>query len=240
MSLTYQPFANAPEVKKIEDDLQMNVGDDERIMSAAAGTTLLLTGFTRGGLGRWLMFGIGAALIYRAWSGRCPWYAYEGIDKRHGSSSHGHTGAKIEQALEINCPADTLYRHWRKLAELPKVMRHVESVEELPNNHSHWKVKTRTGISLEWDAEIINDEAGKMIAWKSLPGATVRNAGSVWFEPAPSGATRVKVAMEFEPPAGKAGVTLANLLGGSPDAELREDLRRFKDFAEAELCGQTS
>jgi hypothetical protein len=34
MPLTYQPFANAPEVRKIDKDLRMNVADDERIISA--------------------------------------------------------------------------------------------------------------------------------------------------------------------------------------------------------------
>jgi uncharacterized membrane protein len=242
MSLTYQPFADAPDVQKIEDDLKMNVGDDERIMSAAAGATLAVSGLAlaRGGLGRWMMLGLGAALIYRAWSGRCALYEYQGIDKRHGSRARGHSGTKVEQAVEIDCPADALYRYWRKLSELPKVMRHVESVAELPNNRSHWKVRTRTGVPLEWDAVFINDEAGRMIAWQSVPGSTIRNAGSVWFEQASSGATRVKVAMEFDPPAGKLGVTLAHLLGGSPEAELREDLLRFKEFAERELRGQSS
>ena len=237
MPLTYQPFANAPEVRKIDKDLRMNVADDERIISAAAGGGLILAGLARGGVGRLLLLGAGGALLCRAWTGRCPWYDYQRIDKRHGSRGiRGRRGTKIEQSVEVKCPPDVLYRQWRNLSELPKIMRHVESVEERSNNKSHWKVKTRTGAPLEWDAEIINDEEGRMIAWQTLPGAIVRNAGSVWFELAASGATRVKVALEFDPPAGPVGITLANLLGRSPEAELTADLERFKEFAESNFA----
>lgn len=237
MSLTYQPFANAPEVQKIDADLRMNVADDERIISAAAGGGLILAALMRGGLGRLLLLGAGAALLRRAWTGHCPWYDYQRIDKRHGSRGvRGHRGTRIEQSVEVNCPPEVLYRQWRNLSDLAKILPHVESVEERANNTSHWKVKTRTGASLEWDAEIINDEEGRMIAWQTLPGAVVRSAGSVWFEPAASGVTRVKVALEFDPPVGRVGDTLAHLLGGSPEAELKADLERFKAFAESNLA----
>lgn len=88
---------------------------------------------------------------------------------------------------------------------------------------------------MEWDAEIINEEEDRFIAWQSLPGATVSNAGSVWFEPTSGAGTRVKVAFEFDPPAGAVGVAVAELFENSPEADLAEDLERFKGFAESEL-----
>jgi uncharacterized membrane protein len=74
-----------------------------------------------------------------------------------------------------------------------------------------------------------------MIAWQTLPGASVRNAGSIGFEDGPSNATRVKVAFEYFPPAGIPGAAVAALLGASPEATLVTNLVRFKDFAEREL-----
>ena len=97
---------------------------------------------------------------------------------------------------------------------------------------SHWKIVGPGGWIWEWDAEIINEEEGRLIAWQSLPGAAVSNAGSVWFEPTSGGATRVKVAFEFDPPAGALGVAVAEMFGSSPEAELAEDLQHFKKFAE--------
>lgn len=137
--------------------------------------------------------------------------------------------------MEIDCPASSLYHFWRGLEGLTRVMRQVKSVESRGGKRSHWKVAGPAGQTFEWDAEIINEEEGRLIAWKSLPGASVSNAGSVWFEPVNGGATRVKVALEFDPPAGAVGVALSHLLGSSPESELSEDLKRFKEFAEREL-----
>lgn len=114
-------------------------------------------------------------------------------------------------------------------------MRHVKSVEQLGGNRSHWIVAGPAGPTVEWDAEIINEEKGRFIAWQSLPGATVGSAGSVWFEPAAGGGARVKVAFEYDPPAGSLGVAVAELFGNSPAADHAEDLHRFKEFAESEL-----
>lgn len=91
------------------------------------------------------------------------------------------------------------------------------------------------GATVKWEAEIINDIPGKLIAWQTLPGASVRSAGSVWFEEGSDNSTRVKVSLEFDPPAGIAGGAVAALLGVSPRANLAEDLSRFKAFAEREL-----
>ena len=114
-------------------------------------------------------------------------------------------------------------------------MRHVKSVEQLGNKRTHWKVSGPAGQSFAWHAEIINEEENRLIAWQSLPGASVSNAGSVWFEPAIGGATRVKVAFEFDPQAGPLGVAVAAFFGSSAEADLAEDLQRFKEFAENEL-----
>jgi uncharacterized membrane protein len=142
----------------------------------------------------------------------------------------------MEESIEVRCSPDVLYRFWRDLEELPRVMRHVESVQQLSDRRSHWKVKAPAGMTVEWDAEIINEMEGRLIAWQSLPGAAVRSAGSVRFEPKDEGITRVKVAFEYDPPAGAFGAMIASLLGHSPRASLTEDLARFKEFAERELA----
>ena len=114
-------------------------------------------------------------------------------------------------------------------------MRHVKSVESRGAKRSHWKVDGPAWQTLEWDAEIINEEQDRFIAWQSLPGASVSNAGSVWFEPTSGNRTRVKVAFEFDPPAGALGAAIGEMLGKSPASDLTEDLQRFKAFAENEL-----
>ena len=128
-------------------------------------------------------------------------------------------------------PAE-VFRHWRKLENLARFMDHVESVQEIDRERSHWVVRGPLGQQLQWDARIVNESQGEMIAWESLPGADVNNAGSVYFEPNGEGGTSLKVILQYYPPAGQVGAAAAYVLGESPDQQLREDLSRFKEIIE--------
>jgi uncharacterized membrane protein len=87
---------------------------------------------------------------------------------------------------------------------------------------------------VEWDAVIHNEIADELIAWRSLPGAEVNNAGSVHFTPTPDGAgTDVRVVLSYEPPAGKLGAAMAKLLGEEPSQQVADDLRRFKQVMDS-------
>src|SRR5262249_56215779 len=89
------------------------------------------------------------------------------------------------------------------------------------------------GMKAEWDAKAYNENPDQMTAWRSLEGADVDNTGSVQFRRAPGGrGTEVRVIMKYDPPAGKAGATIAKLLGEDPEGLIREDLRRFKQLME--------
>jgi uncharacterized membrane protein len=87
-------------------------------------------------------------------------------------------------------------------------------------------------MSVSWDAEIINDEPNRLIAWRSLEGATVDNAGSIRFVPTPDRGTEVRVVLDYIPPAGKLGAGVAWMFGRGASSEIKEDLRRFKALME--------
>jgi uncharacterized membrane protein len=236
MSLTYTPFAREPALNRLNQDLRMNVSDSERLVSGVLGLGLAVAGLTRSGLSRWAFVLAGAALFRRGFTGHCDVYERLDLDRRHGQSGvPGSRGKRVEASVEINCPPEKLFAFWRDLEGLPRVMRHVKSVEQRGPKRSHWKVVGPMGQTVEWDAEIINEREGRLIAWRSLPDSPVSNAGSVWFEPAIGGGTRVKVAFEFDPPAGALGAAVAEIFGNSPEGDLQEDLQRFKEFAEREL-----
>ncbi|RPJ76614.1 MAG: SRPBCC family protein [Acidobacteria bacterium] len=137
------------------------------------------------------------------------------------------------RALTVNRPPAEVYGFWRDLENLPRFMRHLESVRTTEPGRSRWKVKGPAGTSVEWDAEIVEDRPSELIAWRSLPGASVENGGFVRFRPAPGGkATEVKVHLEYHPPGGRLGSAVASLFGEEPEQQLQEDLRRFKQVME--------
>src|SRR6185369_1860616 len=151
----------------------------------------------------------------------------------------------IETSIAIGKSREELYSFWRDFRNLPLFMRNLESVSEIDGGKSHWVAKGIGGTRIEWDAEIYNEKENELIAWRSLENADVVNAGSVRFEEAPTGhGTYVRVAVNYNPPAGKAGAALAQLLGAEPRQLIKEDLRRFKQMMEAgevaTIDGQTS
>jgi uncharacterized membrane protein len=88
-------------------------------------------------------------------------------------------------------------------------------------------------MTIEWEAETVDDEPDRRIAWQSLPDATVPNRGAVEFEPAPGNrGTILRVDLQYDPPGGAAGAAIAKLFGREPSQQIAEDLRRFKQLVE--------
>jgi uncharacterized membrane protein len=153
--------------------------------------------------------------------------------RRGGERLTGSHEAFLEQALIVNKSPQECYAYWRDMANLPRFMRMLHSITIKDERTSHWVLEVPGGAKLEWDSEITVDRPGERIAWHSREGSSMTHAGSVRFEPAPGGrGCIVRVLMHYRPPMGRAGESLAKLMGRDPNAESREDLRRFKQLIE--------
>lgn len=140
---------------------------------------------------------------------------------------------EARSAITINATPDAVYAFWRNFERFPMFMYHLESVRTTGESTSHWVAKAPAGTTVEWDAEITDDEPGARIAWRSSEGASVANEGSVRFVPAPGGrGTEVHAELTYQPPGGALGSLVAKLFGEEPNQQLGDDLRRFKQLLE--------
>jgi len=216
----------------------VNLSEAERWASTISGGALTVFGFKKGGLGGLALALLGGTLIYTGTTGHCEVYNLLRINKapgkgRRASVKHGE-GIKVEKSVTINKSPAELYQFWRNFENLPRVMSHLESVQVLDQNLSHWVAKAPAGTTAEWDAQIINEKENELIAWRSLEGATIQHAGSVQFKRASGGrGTIVKVEINYSAPAGSVGAAIAKLFGKEPSVQIQEDLRRFKRLMEA-------
>lgn len=218
----------------------VNVNQTERWISGLAGGALAIYGLTRRTWGGAVLALVGGTLIARGSTGHCYMYDALGVNTAGAETGNplvsvpaGH-GIKVEKSVTVNRPPEEVYRFWRDFQNLPRFMNHLESVTDLGNGRSHWVAKAPAGKTVEWDAEVYNEKENELIAWRSLEGADVDNAGSVRFEPAPEGrGTIVRVTLKYDPPAGKIGSLVAKLWGEEPSQQIEEDLRRFKQVMEA-------
>jgi uncharacterized membrane protein len=213
-----------------------NVGNLERLASVAGGTGLVAIGLSRRSISGLALAAVGGALVYRGATGHCYLYDFLGINtaQEPGEGTVVKNGIRVRLNTQVEAPAESLYSLWRDFNNLPRFMDHLQAVEVIDPLNSHWVVKGPADMRVEWDAEIINERDGEMISWRSLPGGDVDHAGSVRFVPAGDNRTDVQVELNYLPPAGYAGAALAWVLGDSAEQQIREDLEKFKSFAESQ------
>ena len=158
---------------------------------------------------------------------------YDALQLTRKKRGGGGRDMHVTKAITVNRPTEEVYGFWRDFENFPRFMDHLESVQANGNGRSHWKAKGPAGKTVEWDAEIVEDRPNELIAWRSVPGSEVENAGSVRFLPAPGGrGTEVHVEMDYNPPAGLVGAAVAKLFGAEPAGQMTTDLRQFKQVME--------
>lgn len=202
-----------------------SVSDAERWATLIGGGAMVLFGLKQGSLRGALTALAGGGLLYRGVT------AQTGIQDALGMNQ----SIKVEKTVTIsNKSPEELYQFWRNFENLPHFMKHLKHVSVINNTRSHWIASAPMGGSVEWDAEIINDQENRLIAWASVEGADIDNSGFVRFQRAPEGrGTEVKVVIEYNPPAGVVGDAIAKLFGEEPQQQIGDELRRFKMLMEA-------
>jgi uncharacterized membrane protein len=210
-----------------------NISATEKWVSTIAGAALAVAGYQR----RNKVLGLaGLGLIGRGVSGFCPINKVVGrntasLDTR--AALGGSRGVIVESSVTLYRPVQEIYSYWRQLENLPRFMYHLDEVRDLGGRRSEWTAKGPLGSTVSWQAEIIQDVPPEMISWRTLPDSDVVSAGSVWFKSAGGDhGTEVRVKLQYDPPAGKVGATVAWLFGEDPQQEIDEDLRRFKQLLE--------
>lgn len=229
MEATYTDWNNERAASRMP---AANVGNIERVVMLAAGAALLGYAWRNRSRGLGLT---SAGLIARGATGFCPAYAALGVD--HCDTRHALSGAKgvhVRESITVDAPPEELYNFWRRLEQLPAVMPHLESVEQLDFKLSRWTAKTFGQVPVTWNAEIINEVPFETIGWKTLPGESVQHAGSVVFKRLPgTNSTDVRVHLQYSPPGGKAAAWFAAWLGQDPARLTREGLTALKERFES-------
>ncbi|HSU66106.1 MAG TPA: SRPBCC family protein [Tepidisphaeraceae bacterium] len=217
----------------------INVGQNERLASVAAGGLLALLGLSRRSLPGLLIGGVGGVMIYRGVTGHCHTYQALGFDTAREDQEQDEDeitdrGVSVVQSMLVNRPAEQLYSFWRDFDNLARIMTHVQSVRRIDDRRSHWSVEPAKVMGrYEWDAEITREEPNSLIAWRSLPGGDLQTQGEVRFSKALGDrGTLVHVRIDYIPPVGQVGKWLANVFGKFPRRMIRDDLKRFKALME--------
>ena len=211
-----------------------NLGLAARWASILGGVSIISYGMRKSSTaGKVAALLFGGDLVYGGTTGHSPLLNALGL--RLGGTRLGRSvsipyqqGIRVDTDITIARPPAEVHAFWRNLENLPRFMRHLKSVTNIDGIHSHWVADCMAGQTVEWDAEIVNDQPPTLIGWRSLPGSMVDTAGSVHFKPSGDNSTDVHVELQYLPPAGKLGAAFAKLMGTDPANHVKEDLKRLK------------
>ena len=209
-----------------QDSEGQKASDLERWASIVSGGALVLSGLSQRSLRGIMLAAAGGGLLYQ---GAQQKSTVKQIEKAAGLDQ----AIRVEKTVTINRSASDLYQFWRNLENLPQFMSHLKSVTMQGQMRSHWVANAPLDQSVEWDAEIVQDEPDRLIAWASAENADIENSGFVRFQPAPADrGTEVKVVMEYNPPGGALTAAIAKLFGEEPEQQIGDALSQFKQLME--------
>lgn len=203
--------------------LQDNWSPAWRSLAGVVGAGLTVGGWIRGGLAGIALGAVGGGLFARAAANR-------DMKSILGVGDHCK-GVVVQKTIHIDVSPDEVFRAWT-VEGFPRWMSHVREVSPLGGNRHHWVVDGPAGVAVEWDSEITEMVQDEVIAWRSMPGSHVDNAGRVRFTPE-RGGTRVQVSLCYVPVGGVIGHAVAKALGSDPKSRMDDDLMRFKTMIES-------
>jgi uncharacterized membrane protein len=220
---------------------QPNLHSVERAASGIGGAAAVLIGLDLvSGLGRpadagagekiggALLTAAGLALAVRGFTGRSKFYEAIGYDSSSGEID-------VRESVLIDRPRDEVYARWHRWEDLPGIMKHLQSVEDLGDGLTKWTAKGPADTTYTWVARTRRND-GKRIAWTTVddhPDTQIANHGVVTFEDAPGNrGTMLRVQLAYTPPYAGATAAVAKLFGREPAQEVYRDLKQFKQHME--------
>ncbi len=223
------------------NNLPVNVNWPERMASITVGVRLLSGGIrklTSHPIRNLILTLAGGYLLYRGLTGNCPLYSR--LNRR--GIKNTPSNINIRKMLIVDKPRRSVYAFWRQLKNLPLFMTHLSKIKEIDEKRSHWEIKIPGNVAkIGWDVDIITDEPGHEVAWRSVPDSLVDTTGKVEFSDTPGNdGTIIEVTISYKPPKNNVVSMAAKLLSPVFEKLVKDDVARFKEYAESNMLTHTT
>lgn len=142
-------------------------------------------------------------------------------------------GKRIAGHITIQRSAADIYAAWSGLAGITQFVETLDNVSRSSGNtlRFHGRVD---GEEYAGEAQILNEEPNRLIAWRTADAASVPTAGSITLRELPfRRGTEVKVVIDYIPPKGGLSQRWDKIMGKDPRVFLKLALFRFRQFMEA-------
>jgi uncharacterized membrane protein len=132
----------------------------------------------------------------------------------------------IQESVDVAVPVAAVFDLCSRFEELARFSERISEVEV--EDDSHFTVEVKIGGRYQEVAlEVIGEEPEERLDWEAVDGFA--HAGVVSFHPLAPRLTRVELTIE---PESEGPLERLLRLGGLPERAIRQELRRFKAYAE--------
>jgi uncharacterized membrane protein len=139
----------------------------------------------------------------------------------------------IKRSVTVNRPVEEVYAFWQDFENLPRFMKHLDSVQSTGENTSRWSAGAAQGESVHWDVQLVESQPNKLLSWKTVGVSDITGHGRVEFRAAPGGrGTEVRATISYQVPGGAAGKRLARMFRDVPGVKIENQLNIFKQIME--------
>jgi uncharacterized membrane protein len=139
----------------------------------------------------------------------------------------------VQKTVVVHAPIHKVFDLWSQFENFPRFMRHVRDIDiQAGGKKSRWTVDGPAHTTVSFEAETIELEPDRVLAWRTLPSQQIDHEGRVRFEKIDDATTRVTVRMTYRPPGGVVGHAIAHILGWDPKSRIDDDLVRMKGLLE--------
>jgi uncharacterized membrane protein len=142
-------------------------------------------------------------------------------------------GLRVKKSVTVNRPVEEVYAHWRNFENLPRFMKHLDSVQNTGADTSRWSAGSAHGLSVAWEVQLIEERPNELLSWRTIGVSDVTGHGRVEFSPAPGArGTEVRATIEYEVPGGAIGARIARIFRDVPGVKVENQLNVFKQIME--------
>ena len=135
---------------------------------------------------------------------------------------------EAQHSVTVGRSPEEVYAFWRDPQQLSGAFGHFAELSASGPDRVHWRARSAAGETLEWDAQVVDEQPGRLLRWRSLDGSPVVSEGQVRFTPAPNDlGTEVTLRLCVDAPAGG-----PNPLALSADVIVIKAIRRAKALVE--------
>jgi uncharacterized membrane protein len=139
----------------------------------------------------------------------------------------------VRSSVEIGRPIADVFEFFKNFENLPLVIRSVSAVYDSQDGRSHWVVRSRSGIAMEWDAVVTKWVPRSVIAFASVPGGPVEVSITLRFVPLGSSLTRLDADVKYHVLHTELSDAIRALLTRRPTRRMQINLETTRAYLES-------